>query len=134
MARILLIDDDEQMRRIMARILVREGHDVIEAADGKQGIEFFRRDPRDVVITDLLMPEKDGIETIRKLRAISPQVRIIAMSGAAGTAHDSYLQIAKHLGADTGLCKPFKVEELLAVIAEPTSADPSSRGYPVGSA
>ena len=114
---ILVIDDDEQMRRTVTRMLQQAGHDVIEAAGGVASIRQFRRNPCAVVITDIVMPDKEGIETIREIRATAPGVRIIAMSGYAATnMQEHYLRLAEVLGADASLTKPFRVEELLQVL------------------
>jgi CheY-like chemotaxis protein len=116
MARILVIDDDSSMRRLVARILAGANHEVAEAANGKKGMERFATHRPDVVITDLLMPEQEGIETIRELRRIAPSLRIVAMSGG-GTDNDPiFFDIAKALGADAVLAKPFRADELLRVV------------------
>ena len=117
MVAILVIDDDEPMRRTVARMLRQAGHDVIEAGNGVEGVRLFRTTPCAVVVTDLIMPDKEGIETIREVRAIAPDVRIIAMSGRAVTQQEHYLRVAEVLGADASLTKPFRVEELLATLA-----------------
>ena len=117
MAKILVIDDDSRIRRLVAQILVRENHHVIEAADGKKGIDQFAAHRPDVVVTDLLMPVQEGIETIRELRRIAPSLRIVAMSGG-GTDHNlMFLGMAKALGADAVLAKPFRADELIRAIA-----------------
>jgi CheY-like chemotaxis protein len=116
MAKILVIDDDSAMRRLVTRILSGENHEVIEAANGKQGLDQFAAHHPDVVVTDLLMPEQEGIETIRELRRIAPSLRIVAMSGG-GTDNDlMFLGMAKALGADAVLAKPFRAEELLRAV------------------
>jgi DNA-binding response OmpR family regulator len=117
MVGVLVIDDDEPMRRTVARMLRQAGHDVIEAGNGVEGIKLFRSDPRELVVTDIIMPDKEGIETIREIRAIAPEVRIIAMSGRAVTQQEHYLRVAEVLGADASLTKPFRVEELLSTLA-----------------
>jgi CheY-like chemotaxis protein len=116
MARILVIDDDLSMRRLVARILTSANHEVVEASNGKKGMEQFAACRPDVVVTDLLMPEQEGIETIRELRRIAPSLRIVAMSGG-GTDNDlMFLGMAKALGADAVLAKPFRADELIRVI------------------
>ena len=118
MAKILVIDDDSRMRRLVARILERENHEVIEAANGKKGIDQFAAHRPDIVITDLLMPEQEGIETIRELRRVAPSLRIVAMSGGGGaTGNDMmFLGMAKALGADAVLAKPFRADELIRAV------------------
>jgi CheY-like chemotaxis protein len=117
MSRILVIDDDAQVRRVIVRVLIGAGHSAIEAADGQQGIVLFRDAAPDLVITDLVMPGKEGIETIRAIRAIVPDTKVIAMSGsAAGSDGTLYLSVAEKLGADAVIAKPFRPHELLALI------------------
>ncbi|MSP63229.1 MAG: response regulator [Myxococcales bacterium] len=105
------------MRGTMRKILEREGHLVRDAPDGKKGIELFREEGADVVVTDLIMPEKEGIETIIELRAVSPGVRILAVSGADVRGHDGRLLDAEALGADASLAKPFTVDQLRNAVA-----------------
>jgi DNA-binding response OmpR family regulator len=116
MAKILVIDDDALLRRTVVRVLTRGQHQVIEAANGNQGLDQFALHRPEIVITDLLMPEKEGIETIRELRRLAPTVRIVAMSGG-GTDNDSiFLGMAMSLGADAVLAKPFRADELLRIV------------------
>lgn len=112
MATILIIDDDEALRSVIRRILERSGHLVKEAPDGIRGLALFDVEPVDAVITDLFMPEKEGIETIIELRERSARVRILAISGGARFGPDEPLTDARLLGADAVLAKPFSVEEL----------------------
>jgi len=81
MARILLIDDDAPVRRTLRKMLERQGYEVEEAPDGKAGLTLYQENPADLIITDLIMPEMEGIETIMELRRRFPDVKIIAMSG-----------------------------------------------------
>ena len=115
MARILVIDDDPAMRRLIARTLTAAGHSVCEAADGREGIELFDQVLPALVVTDIVMPGAEGIETILNLRKIAEDVRILAISGW-GSSAPSYLDMATKLGADAGLAKPFKAGELLAAV------------------
>jgi len=116
MAAILVIDDNAQMRLMIRRILAVAGHAVVEAADGDEGIEQFRARPFDIVISDILMPRKEGIETIRELRSFAPTVWIVATSGGGANRNMMFLDFAKALGADMALPKPFRAEELIAAI------------------
>jgi DNA-binding response OmpR family regulator len=117
MANILLIDDDEALRDVLAIFLGEAGHEVRLAANGKQGLMLFKQSPADVVVTDLIMPGQEGIETIVALRKERPKLPIIAMSG--GVEHSPvYLGLAKKLGAQRTLAKPFSGEELLKAIDE----------------
>lgn len=116
MAKILLIDDDDLFRDMLASALEREGHVVHQATNGIQGLKMFRAEQSDLVITDIVMPEKEGLDTIRDLRRDFPSARIIAMSG--GLANDSrlYLLMAEKFGARAVLAKPFPIEELYLAV------------------
>jgi CheY-like chemotaxis protein len=116
MALVLVIDDASIMRDLVRRMLDRTNHLVIEAEDGAAGLTAFSRHSPDLVITDLFMPNKEGIETIRDIRRKQANTKIIAMSG--GTSHhaDEYLAAAKELGADAILPKPFGRRDLLTLI------------------
>jgi CheY-like chemotaxis protein len=118
MARILIIDDDPNLRRLLARILQSDGHEVIEASNGTDGLARFAAAPPALVITDILMPEKEGIETIRDLRRLAPAVPIIAISGG-GVSQKSmkFLDMAAKLGATAALAKPFRPPKLLETVA-----------------
>ena len=114
-ARILMVDDEAGVRGFLRKVLEDDGYEVIEAGDGKQALRRARSGHVDLVITDLVMPELEGIETIRALRREVPGVRIIAISGAFG---GQYLAMAQKLGAAAVLNKPVNAELLLARVAE----------------
>ncbi len=115
MPRILLIDDDDTLRKIVAKSLGYSGHEVIQATDGKQGMDLVRSTEFDVVITDLIMPEQEGVETIAMLRTEYPRLPIIAISG--GAVHSPlYLEIAAKIGARFILAKPFHMPELVELV------------------
>jgi CheY-like chemotaxis protein len=116
MARVLIIDDDKDLRRTLRRLLERAGHRTEEAADGGQGLVLFRDRSFDLVVTDLIMPEKEGIETIMELREESPDVRILAVSGGLSMDKEGVLEDAEALGADASLAKPFGVEEFIRTV------------------
>lgn len=117
MARLLIIDDDDLLREVLATALVQAGHIVLQARNGRQGAELFRVEPADLVITDLIMPDREGLETIIALHRELPALPIIAMSG--GTAHSKlYLDTATKLGARRTLAKPFAPAALLRAIDE----------------
>jgi DNA-binding response OmpR family regulator len=116
MARILVIDDDPDIRAFLEEILKPAGHEVILAADGREGMERYRTSPADLVITDLYMPNQEGLETIRELRTCFPEVAIIAMSGR--TAALTMLSVAQKFGAVEVLRKPFSADELIAAVEE----------------
>jgi len=117
MARILIIEDNDDLRTIVTDALIAAGHEVIQAADGVEGIESQRNASADLVITDILMPEKEGIETIRDLTREFPALPIIAMSGAGRSQSANALPfIAKELGAHAFLRKPFGSRDLLEAV------------------
>jgi CheY-like chemotaxis protein len=115
--KILVIDDDHLVRYTLLKILQRNGHEVVTASDGKRAMTIFRSEHPDVVITDIVMPEQEGAETIIMIRHERPEVRIIAISGGARTRNVDYLEMARALGADDVLRKPFEAEELLSRLA-----------------
>jgi CheY-like chemotaxis protein len=120
---ILVIDDDEPIRELLRTILEREGYRVLEAPDGDEGLKQFTETPTDLVITDLIMPGKEGIETIRDLRQKFPGVKIIAVSGGGRIGPDSYLKMAKGVGALRTLSKPFDRTVLLKTVEEVIEMD-----------
>jgi len=99
-------------------ILEREGYETITASGGKDGIKIHRENPADLVITDLIMPEKDGIEIIMELRRDFHDVKIIAMSAGGKIDSETYLQIAKTVGAIKTIAKPFDLREFLKTVQE----------------
>mgnify|MGYP002641283528 CR=1 FL=1 len=120
---ILVIDDDKNIRTLLRTILEREGYRVVDALDGDKGIRRYQESPTDLVITDLIMPGKEGIETIRDLRREFPHVKIIAVSGGGRIGPDSYLKMAKGVGALRTLSKPFDRMALLKAIEEVLEMD-----------
>jgi len=103
---------------MLRETLEQAGHEVEEAANGKLALELHRRKPCQMVITDLIMPVKEGIETIVELRRLDPSVKIIAMSGGGVTKPGNNLAIAEKLGASMTLTKPFMQEELLKAVSK----------------
>lgn len=117
MARILIIDDDDQIRKMLRLTLNAAGFDVVEAQDGKIAMKLFHQDLTvDLVITDLIMPEKEGIETIIELRRDFPNVPIIAISGGGRIDPNDYLLLAKKLGAQITLEKPFSRKDIINAV------------------
>jgi CheY-like chemotaxis protein len=113
---ILVVDDEPLLREFVQQILARAGHSVTCAEDGRQASEILTRRAFDLVVTDLLMPERDGIELIDELRRQYPTVRILAMSGGGRIGRDQYLRIARGFGAHGLLEKPFNHKQLLAAV------------------
>lgn len=124
MPNLILIDDDEVLRRALARLLERHGFSVREASNGLEGLKLMRELPAPLVVTDLIMPEMEGIETIRHLRRMYPATRIVAISAGGTIGPKCYLAVAKQLGADRTLAKPFKPERLLRMVAELLAPSP----------
>lgn len=114
--KILIIDDDELIRMTLKSIIKKTGCQVFEAASGTEGLDLFVRQKPDIVITDMLMPDKEGLETITEIRAQNLPVKIIAISGGGTTKNMSFLQLAKQVGADHTLSKPIKPDTLLFTI------------------
>jgi CheY-like chemotaxis protein len=112
MARILTIDDDDDCRYLLRHILEHAGYEVVEARDGREGIEHYRTAPTDLIVTDLFMPEQEGLETIGQLRQEFPAVKIIAISGGGRTGNSNLLNAAERFGASCTLRKPINFEEL----------------------
>ncbi len=119
MTRILIIDDNPDILQLYSRILRQAGYEVVEASNGKIGTMLYRENPTDLVITDIVMPEKEGIETIRELRKDYPDAKIIAISGGGNAMSSSTcLLLAERLGAQRTLTKPIRIAELLEIVAE----------------
>jgi DNA-binding response OmpR family regulator len=116
MARILVIDDDPDIRALLKELLKPAGHEVVLAADRREGAMQHSTGPADLVITDLYMPHQDGLKAIQELRSCFPEVAIIAMSGRTDTG--ATLSIAQQVSAIGILQKPFLVAELLAAVAK----------------
>jgi DNA-binding response OmpR family regulator len=112
----LVIDDDEAVLEAIAQLMASLGFRVVKAGDGLEGVEAFRQETPAVVLTDIVMPNQDGIGAILQMRRIRPDVKIVAMSGLFDPRHGSYLNMARELGADAILVKPFRYEELMEVL------------------
>ncbi len=128
MESILIIDDEAQIRSMIRLVLEREGYVVSEASDGAEGIQLFREKPADLIITDLIMPNKDGIGMMLELKKEFPAVNIIAMSGGGLNRPDGYLLGAKKLGAVHTLAKPINRQELLRVVKDALKSKPTTAG------
>jgi CheY-like chemotaxis protein len=112
MACILVVDDEEFVRATLRQMLEKTGHQVFEAANGIEALCAFEKHEANLVIIDIIMPEKEGIETIMELRQRKPGLKIIAMSGGGRTGNTQYLHLAKSFGANNILPKPFKMGEV----------------------
>ena len=117
-SRILVIDDETQVREMLVSVLSDAGYTVLEAADGSEGIKVYEKSPTDLVITDLVMPGKDGIETVMEMRAHFPSAKIIAISGGDKGGGQATLRIAGLLGAKRTLAKPFSISDLLSTVKD----------------
>jgi CheY-like chemotaxis protein len=118
MARILVVDDDQVLRGALRIILEVAGYNVIDAADGEAGLRLYHEQGADLVLVDLFMPERDGLEVIRALRATIPQPQIVAMSSGGRIGPFEVLRAAAAFGAARTLRKPFESRDLLAAIRE----------------
>ena len=118
MARILIIDDEAGIRETIGEVLTQDGHEVVEAVNGREGVDRFKETPADLVLTDIYMPRMGGTETIEEIKSISLETKIIAISGGGLLGPMTALQIAELRGADHVLIKPIQFEELARVIKE----------------
>jgi len=116
MPRVLVVDDDEDVREMLRQMLERQGYEVTTAADGKQGLARYREDPADLIVLDIVMPEREGLETIMELRRDDPGVKIIAISGGGRIGPQSYIEVARALGAQRTFAKPLDRREFLAAV------------------
>jgi len=117
MKRILVIDDDVQMRLMLRRILERAGYEVVDASDGNEGIRLYHQAPTDLIMCDIIMPEKEGVETIIEFRRDFPDAKIIAISGGGrGIKPANCLDAIDRLGADCAFSKPFDRKEILDAV------------------
>ncbi len=116
MSTILVVDDDEAVRDVMSEMLRLEGHEVASAANGQQAVDCVATTLFDLVITDLIMPEKEGLETIADIRRQYSDMPIIAISGGGRLGPNDYLETARFIGANATLAKPFARQELLRTV------------------
>ena len=116
--RILVVDDNADLRSTIQALLQADGFEVVVAGDGEAALAAHQTRPADVVITDLFMPDKDGIETIVELKKLSPKLKIVAMSGWTSTQGSDYLRVAREIGATVTLQKPFDPQELSRVVRQ----------------
>jgi DNA-binding response OmpR family regulator len=116
--KVLVIDDDIDMRTILRELLDDNGYDVYEAENGEEGLRTFDQQLPDLVITDIVMPDREGISTIMELRKKPKKAKIIAISGGGEYTTTGYLDVAKKLGADRTFVKPPDLEQLLQAVKE----------------
>jgi DNA-binding NtrC family response regulator len=124
--RVLLIDDEQMVRKIVRKMLERNGHQVTEAENGRLGLEQLKAGSFDLVITDIIMPEMEGVETLVTVREQYPDVKVIAMSGGGRTGNIDFLSAAEKLGASAILHKPFTLGSLTAAIETTFGAQKAS--------
>ena len=117
MAKILVFDDEPSILLMIKKMLERAGHEVDMALNGREGMELLEKNKPDLVITDIIMPEKEGLETIMTLRKKYPEIKIIAISGGGRIGPEGYLPSAKHLGADMVFQKPLVQKEFMEAVA-----------------
>lgn len=134
MYKILVVDDDSLVRRTIKLQLEIAGMSVKEAETGIDGCKLARRDDFDLAIIDILMPYKDGIETILELKAVKPALKVLAMSGGGRIQNDEFLRVASRLGADDTMAKPFQVQDLKAKVQALVSDTHLKSGEHVASA
>lgn len=118
MKKILIIDDEPNILLMMKKMLERAGYEVDLASNGKQGLDIFKRDSADLVITDIIMPEKEGLEIILEMKKINPELKIIAISGGGRLSSEGYLDVALYFGASKVFQKPFMQNELIEAVNE----------------
>ena len=120
---ILIVEDDVELREMIKAALLVNRFTVIEASNGKEATEYFKPLVTDVVITNIIMPEEDGLGVIMKLKALKPDLKIIAMSGGGKASPRHYLDVAKALGANATITKPFQISDLVSIVEELLYAD-----------
>jgi len=119
MAKILIVDDEEPIRSLVSKIVSKDGHEAMEAEDGVHACETYQDAEIDLIITDLVMPKKNGIEMIMELKKSRPDVKVIAISGGSGfSGQIDLLSVAQLLGAKNIIKKPFTVDEIRAAVNE----------------
>jgi len=128
--RILLIDDDLIVRQTIASVLTDAGYEVVSAGDGLSGMRAYRHSRPDLVITDIIMPDQEGIQTLMEIHKVDPTAKVIAISGGGRTSNLRILDVARTMGASDVLAKPFDLEELLTVVQRwlPLAKNPPSNG------
>jgi DNA-binding NtrC family response regulator len=132
-ARVLVLDDEEEVLNVLMRALRRAGHEPLGAEDGLEGLHVVRTQPIDLVVTDLVMPEVDGLQFIKELAHLRPGTPVIAISGGGVWDARSLLEVAGTLGAVRTLSKPFELPEFLSLVDEVLATKPPPDGSLDGS-
>jgi YesN/AraC family two-component response regulator len=122
MGKILIIDDEPYILLMLKKMLEKAGYIVDLASNGREGMQLFEKESADLVITDIIMPDKEGLELILEMKKQHPTLKIIAMSGGGRLSPESYLECAKHFGAEKIFQKPFKQKEFVSAVQELMSA------------
>lgn len=122
MRRILIIDDEPYILLMLKKMLERAGYEVDLASNGREGMAVFEQNSADLVITDIIMPDKEGLELILEMKKKRPELKIIAMSGGGRISPESYLECARHFGAEKVFQKPFRQKEIISAVKELLSA------------
>ena len=117
MSRILIVDDNSLVRDALRLMLTRAGHEVVEASDGGRALALHKESPAEMIVTDILMPKVEGLETIREFRRLMPECKIIAITGGGYLDPETMLSLAKEAGADAIFTKPIEREAFLAGLA-----------------
>jgi YesN/AraC family two-component response regulator len=116
MGKILIIDDEPYILLMLKKMIEKIGYDVELASNGREGMDIFRNNGVDMVITDIIMPDKEGLEIILEMKQAQPDLKIIAISGGGRISPESYLECAMHFGASRVFQKPFKQKELVSAV------------------
>lgn len=117
MTTILIADDDDNVRYALSKLLRKAGYDVLEARNGKEASKLLRKAMPDVLVTDIVMPEQDGMGLLNTARELNPAMPVLVMSGGGNIVGLDYLSLAQTMGANATLCKPFDNDEVLSVVA-----------------
>jgi DNA-binding NtrC family response regulator len=128
MKKIIIIDDEPHILLMLKKMLERAGYEIDIATNGMEGLELFKKSPSDLVITDIIMPEKEGLETIREMKSLQSGLKIIAMSGGGKITADNYLQTAKLFGASRIIEKPFTQQQMVQAVKDLTKESEEEEG------
>jgi CheY-like chemotaxis protein len=126
MAHILVIDDDPVLRRVVTLALEAAGHSVLRCENGRKAVAYLQHDHADLLVTDIVMPEMDGVETLRAARQLDPNLPILAISGGGSFDPKDYLGIAQAFGATAVLPKPFRPAELVELVSQLLAPPPGA--------